>query len=147
PHALREAWYAQAFTLIISPFQREELEDVLNRPKIFAKYPISLDERIRLLRRLDEDSEKVDPAESLSLPLRDAKDERILGTALAAQADFLVTGDKDLHAVAGDPRLGRLRIVTVADFLAVLEERALSDAVDEEDSKAKDEVPGFPEES
>jgi predicted nucleic acid-binding protein len=47
-------------------------------------------------------------------------DERILGAALAGNADFLVTGDEDLLVLAGDPRLGSLRIVTVAAFLAIL---------------------------
>jgi hypothetical protein len=52
--------------------------------------------------------------------VRDPKDEQILGTALASDADYLVTGDEDLLELAGDPRLGTLTIVTVVDFLAIL---------------------------
>ena len=35
----------------------------------------------------------------------------------------MITGDSDLLVLAGDPRLGKLRIVTVAAFLALLDER------------------------
>ena len=127
PYALRQAWHADAFVLILSSYQRGEIERVLNRPKIAVAYGLSFEERASLLRRLDSDGELVDPQTTLPVPLRDPKDVRILGTALAADADYLVTGDKDLHAVAGDPRLGTLKIVSVAEFLAILSERGPSE--------------------
>jgi putative PIN family toxin of toxin-antitoxin system len=43
--------------------------------------------------------------------LRDAADQPVLGTLLAAKADYLITGDKDLLALAG-----RYPIVTPAVF-------------------------------
>jgi predicted nucleic acid-binding protein len=52
--------------------------------------------------------------------VRDTDDAIILGTALAADADVLVTGDKDLLVFAGDERLGRLSIATPTQFLALL---------------------------
>lgn len=123
PYALRRAWYARAFVLIISHFQRVEIREVLKRPKIASRYAISEDELAALLRRLDTEAELVDPVVSLPIPVRDPKDELILGTALAGQVDYLVTGDKDLLVLADDLRLTMLRIVTVADFLALLAER------------------------
>ena len=44
---------------------------------------------------------------------RDPKDAPFLAAALAAQADFLVTGDKDLLHAKG---VVATRIVTVAEF-------------------------------
>lgn len=55
--------------------------------------------------------------------LRDPKDVHILAAALNGGADYLVTGDDDLLEHQNDPRLGTLRIVTVARFLAILEDR------------------------
>jgi predicted nucleic acid-binding protein len=43
--------------------------------------------------------------------LRDKADGPVLGTLLAAQADYLITGDKDLLALAG-----RYSIVTPGAF-------------------------------
>ncbi|HEX5501645.1 MAG TPA: hypothetical protein VFW96_03425 [Thermomicrobiales bacterium] len=44
----------------------------------------------------------------------------VLAAALGGSADYRVTGDDDLLALAGDPRLGALRIVTVRAFLDLL---------------------------
>jgi putative PIN family toxin of toxin-antitoxin system len=46
-------------------------------------------------------AEIVEPGGELEAALRDRKDQPILGTLLAAQADYLITGDKDLLALAG----------------------------------------------
>jgi predicted nucleic acid-binding protein len=43
--------------------------------------------------------------------LRDTADKAVLGTLLAAQADYLISGDKDLLALAG-----RYPIVTPLAF-------------------------------
>ena len=53
--------------------------------------------------------------------MRDPKDEPILAAALGGGADYLVTGDADLLIYRGDSRLGSLQIVTVHQFLAVLD--------------------------
>ena len=56
-------------------------------------------------------AEIVEPARGAADALRDAADLPILGTLVAAQADYLVTGDKDLLALAG-----KYPIVTPATF-------------------------------
>jgi uncharacterized protein len=53
----------------------------------------------------------VEPAIPPDEGLRDAADLPVLGTMLAAQASYLVTGDKDLLALAG-----KYPIVTPAAF-------------------------------
>jgi len=55
---------------------------------------------------------------------RDPNDNYLLAHALASQADYLVTGDKDLLALAGAGF--PFRIVSPAAFLAVLEEAGLA---------------------
>jgi putative PIN family toxin of toxin-antitoxin system len=53
-------------------------------------------------------------------PCRDVHDLPFLHLAAAGRADALVTGDDDLLALAGAGGLGRCRIVTLADLLAML---------------------------
>jgi putative PIN family toxin of toxin-antitoxin system len=64
---------------------------------------------------------RVEVREALLL-CRDPKDNAYLSLAKAAQADFLVTGDKDLHAVKEEvlakAGLSFLRILTPRQFLA-----------------------------
>jgi putative PIN family toxin of toxin-antitoxin system len=56
-------------------------------------------------------AEIVEPSGSVEAALRDKADGPVLGTLLAARADYLITGDKDLLALAG-----RYPIVTPAAF-------------------------------
>lgn len=72
------------------------------------------------MRQLDLFAHPTEPLFELPVPIRDADDAVILGTALAANADLLVTGDKDLLILAGDERLGRLTIIPPAQFLDML---------------------------
>jgi len=46
-------------------------------------------------------AEIVEPGGEVNEVLRDKADGPVLGTLLAARADYLVTGDKDLLALAG----------------------------------------------
>lgn len=77
-----------------------------------------------LLRRLSTQAELVVPRLPAPITVRDPLDEHILALAVTGGADYLITGDNDLLVLAGDPRLDALRIVTVAEFLGVLEARA-----------------------
>lgn len=130
PHSLLTAWRDYAFELILSTSQFRELTDVFGRPKLVDRYRLTDDELADLFERLS----RIPLQESTSaLPfhVRDPKDEHILAAALDGNAGFLVTGDKDLMVLRDDPRLGSLKIVTVAEFLAVLTE---SERLDEDRS-------------
>jgi predicted nucleic acid-binding protein len=65
-------------------------------------------------------AQRVEPRSTLPVEVRDAKDERIVASGLGGGADYLVTGNKDLLVLQGDQRLGKLKIVTVAEFLTIL---------------------------
>ena len=119
PHRLFRAWQAATFVVITWHEQQDELVRALRRPRI-TKYGVTEAEIGSLARRLASEATLVVPLEPLPLPVRDAKDEHILGIALAGKADYLVTGDDDLLVLAGDPRLGDLKMVTAAEFLAIL---------------------------
>ena len=120
PRRLLRAWYGGRFHLLLSDEQLAELTGVLGRPKIVAKYPVTPEELAELFAGLDS-AERVARLPTLPVPLRDPKDVHILAAALGGAADYLVTGDEDLLTLAGDPRLGTLKIVTVAEFLALLD--------------------------
>ena len=56
-------------------------------------------------------ADMVEPDACTDADLRDAADQQVLGTLLAARADYLITGDKDLLAL-----VGRYPIVSPAEF-------------------------------
>ncbi len=105
---------------ILSAWQQGGLDVVLSRH--------ILDEMVRVLPRLSRiklnstgirdlaDSfmflaDIVEPTTEPNKALRDSSDQAVLGTLRAAQADYLITGDKDLLALAG-----QYPIVTPAVF-------------------------------
>ncbi len=116
---------AGRFILHVSYEILDEARDVLSRPKLRAKSPRVTDETVQetfdALSRL---AQTFSPVPSLfSLP-RDPDDEPYLNLALAADADYLVTWDKDLLDLMQDatfraqyPRLIILNPVALLQIL------------------------------
>ncbi len=119
-HELLEDWQKGRFILLISPDQVVEIRTVLSRPQIAELYGITQAEQTEFVRLLKVAATLVRPVAKLPLPVRDPKDDMILATALGGEADYLVTGDDDLLVLAGDIRLGALKVVNPRHFLALL---------------------------
>lgn len=115
PDKLLSYWEAGAITLVTSRPQQHELARVLAYPKL--QLWIRTDAAQLLLEKLDHVAEI-----ALDLPTIEASvdsdDNLILATAIAGNADCLVSGDKKhllpLKSVEGIP------IVTVTDILTLL---------------------------
>jgi putative PIN family toxin of toxin-antitoxin system len=122
PYQIVELFRDGHIRVFMADGQLTELNDVLARPFLTQKLNVPRERITDLLELVEETAERVDPLETLPVPVRDPKDEVILGAAIAGNADFLVTGDYDLRVLAGDPRLGRLQIVNPRQFLGIIEE-------------------------
>lgn len=111
PGRIVHAWRSGALEVVLSPHLLDELVRVLLRLNRRLGLPPA--EQQDLIDSLAVMAEVVDPdTESRGAAgLRDADDEPMLATLLAAQAQYLVTGDKDLLALAD-----RYRVVTPAEF-------------------------------
>lgn len=113
---LIDAWRRRAYVLLLAPGQIDEVGEVLARPKVARKYPVSPGDRGAFLDLLR--------AEAILLPdapapavCRDPDDDYVLGCAMAGAADYLVTGDADLLS------LGKYKGVSIAEareFLSVV---------------------------
>lgn len=119
PFLLLEEWQNASFVLIISQLLRAELETVLRRSKFSRN--LSDDKLVCFFRLLDTISIMVFPSHNkLPLQVRDPKDEMVLATAVAGNADYLVTGDSDLLVLNGHSKLKNLKIVLAKEFLGLL---------------------------
>lgn len=118
---LLQAWYDQRFFVLFSNQQYDELTDVFRRPKLRLLFRFSPSEFAEFYTAL-EAAPRIDPSLAVPVPVRDPKDIPILAAALGGDADYLVTGDADLLVLRDDPLLEKLRIVTVVEFLAILEQ-------------------------
>lgn len=99
------------FQWLVTPAIVAEYADVLRRPK-FALDPALIEKWTELL---ESRAVVVEDSPVHVELLRDPKDAPILAAALASNADFLITGDRDLLDIRD--RLP-VRIVTVAEFAA-----------------------------
>ncbi len=112
-------------TLCISPAILAEVRDVLSRPELVKKFPALSPEWV------NEFVESVagkalivpDVPNSFTLP-RDPKDEPYINLAIATQAEFLVSRDRDLLDLMTDAdfrrRFPALQIVDPATFLRTI---------------------------
>lgn len=116
PGRIVSAWRRGAIEVVLSPWILTECERVLPRLRPFNT--LSQAEIRELVELMAFDAEWVEPdlaalAQASEAHVRDAADEPVLAALLAANADALVTGDKDLLALAN-----RFAILTPAEFCA-----------------------------
>jgi len=93
----------------------EELSDVLGREK-FNRF-VTSEERDEFLEALVERATLVEVIENIQ-ECRDPKDDKILELALNGQAEYIVTGDKDLLVLHP---FRNVKIVAVEEFLRAVE--------------------------
>lgn len=98
-------------TVLVSVPVLLELAEVLNREK-FDKY-VTHDERMRFMVSFLKVAEMIE-IRYIIVVCRDPKDDKLLELAVSGDADFLVTGDKDLLVL--NPFRG-IEIITPREFL------------------------------
>jgi uncharacterized protein len=103
------AWRQGAIDVVLSRYILDELARVL--PRLNHRLGWRPSEFADLIDILSIEAELLEPATPSQDKLRDAKDLPVLGTLLTSVADYPVTGDADLLAVAD-----RHAILTPAQF-------------------------------
>ena len=109
PGRIVQAWRQGAIELLLSRYIIDELLRVLPRLNRRLKWQPS--DFADLVDILALEAELVEPQSQDKRLLRDVNDVPVLGTFLAAKAEYLVTGDNDLLALAE-----HYPIISPADF-------------------------------
>lgn len=122
--ALFRAFAAGHFTLLLPEWLIEELTtSVQTKPRLSKR--ISMEQLNRFTALLRDTAEIID---EIAVPIpavsRDPDDDYVLAYALVGNADYLVTGDKDLLELQG--LVAGLEIVTPAQFVEMLGKGARS---------------------
>ena len=112
-----EALGRNQFTLLLPDEVVDEILDVIaNRPHLIGR--VSSDKLttfLELLRAVAEVTPRIE--QTIPAIARDVKDDYLLAYAVVGQADYLVTGDKDL-LVLGE--VAEVKIVSTVAFSAIL---------------------------
>ena len=117
PAKVIQAWRVEQFELVTSSPILEELHETLSRPKIKTRYHLSSEDIRNFLTLLAHTALCVSGARSVSAPIHDPDDLRILAAAIESQADYLVTGDKELLRLK---QFQSVHIMTPSAFLRVI---------------------------
>jgi len=107
---------ANQIDLLIPPEQINELADSVANKRYFRTHiPRALiDDLLAQLVALGEMHPALDEFASFS---RDPKDDYLVAYGIVNEADYLITGDRDLLVL---DRVGELQVVTPAEFLQIL---------------------------
>ena len=97
PGRILGAWRQGGVDVFLSRYILDEMVRVLPR---LPRITLSISEIRDLADSFMFMAEMVEPTAELEEKLRDNSDQQVLGTLRAAKADYLVTGDKDLLALA-----------------------------------------------
>jgi putative PIN family toxin of toxin-antitoxin system len=109
PGKIVSAWRGGNLEVILSQYILDELQRVL--PRLNHRLGWSSMQIRDFVDSLTFLADLVDPLQAAESLLRDEADQPVLGTFLATNANYLVTGDKDLLALSA-----LYPIVTPADF-------------------------------
>lgn len=119
PDRILRAWFKGYFSLLIPKKQISEIKNVTKREK-FKAYPLFSERIEELVEVIEFAAEIIDSSQETGIHSRDPKDDFILSAALGASANYLVTGDKDLLSLDGDPKLNKLKIIQASELLMLL---------------------------
>ncbi len=115
PGKILAAWRSGSVEVVLSDFILDELRRVL--PRLEHRHGLSASEIEDLVDILSIQAELVAPNAASEVKIRDEQDRPVLGTLLtalqASGARYLITGDKDLLALAA-----QYPVITAADFWA-----------------------------
>lgn len=117
PAQVIRAWRQDVFEWVCSPILLEEYRRVLRRPGILRHMIWTPQEVDEFFADFATRALILETAQSLDAVPRDPDDNRVLEAAIAGEADYIVSGDRDitaLNAYAGIP------IVSPARFVAIL---------------------------
>jgi uncharacterized protein len=110
PGHIVNLWRQGGLDVVLSRYILDETARVFPR---LSRIPLNTEEIRDLVDSLMFLADIVEPAGGNDPGLRDAADQQVLGTFMAAKANYLITGDKDLLALSE-----KYSIVTPAAFWA-----------------------------
>jgi putative PIN family toxin of toxin-antitoxin system len=113
PRQILQAAIAGTIDVPVSESLIQELQEVLRRPQ----FGLSAQYVRNAIAELTTIAQWETPDQHHHVVEEDPADDLVLDCAVAAEADYLVTGDKHLLRLG---RLGRVEIVTLQDFVGIL---------------------------
>ena len=110
--------------LIVSSHILSELAEVLSRPRIQARWPLSTDDIQNYCRYLSKIAQEV-PAQQIAAVISDPKDQPVIEAAVSGQADGICTSDAHFYEPLVKEFLKErgISVLTDKDMLLLLQKK------------------------
>jgi putative PIN family toxin of toxin-antitoxin system len=113
---LIDRWRQQKFILVTSPEIIAEIQRVLEYPHISKKYKLSKSDVQSLLTLIAHEAVVIPKLPDVHVIKDDPDDDKFLECALAARAEYIVSGDRHLLSLGSYKSIS---IITVKEFLLI----------------------------
>jgi putative PIN family toxin of toxin-antitoxin system len=111
-------WFADEFRLVVSDYILDEVENAWAKPYWRARFTTNqVRTALHVLRR---DAEVTPITVTIEGIASHPEDDMVLATAVSAEAEYLVTGDRELQDLRS---YGQVQIVSPTAFLAILDQQ------------------------
>ena len=117
PARLFEAWRRQQFILVTDMDIVREIRRVLHYPRISRKYRLDGADIEAFVHLLEQEAVLLRHLPKIKAVKADPDDDKFLSCAAAAQADYIVSGDKHLLDLQN---FKKIPIITAQEFLKLL---------------------------
>ena len=118
PRQIVLAAYARVFRLVTSSAIVAEVLRALSRPRVLRRYPLTPADLQAVRDLLTREAVTTPLTVAVAGVATHPEDDLILATAVSAQADYLVTGDRQLQKLGS---YQGVQIVSPREFLAILQ--------------------------
>ncbi len=118
--SILNAWRKQAYTLVTCRGIVDEIERTLHYPRIIAEYDLKVDEINKILSFIDREALVVPEIPGIDIAKDDPDDNKIIACALAADAEYIISGDKHLLKIK---RHDKISIIEAKEFLSIIQEQ------------------------
>ncbi len=109
----------EKFIIVINQYIINEFKDVSNRDYIKLKYRLTSTRIERFLNNLVKNAE-IPEKEYIIEKFKDKKDDPVLACGLAGEADYIITGDKEL---LNSKNVMGIKIISGNDFFNILKKQ------------------------
>jgi hypothetical protein len=117
PGQIIATWRLGRIIVVTSEAMLAELREAVHYPRVRRRIPMSDDELVTVLDDLTSAATVLDEPGHMAVLIRDPDDAIFVEAAIAGEADYIVTGDRDLLELGS---YEGIRIVTPAEFVALL---------------------------
>ncbi len=116
--SILNAWREHAYILVTCKEILDEIERTLQYPRIIVEYGLKVEEIREILSLIDREALVLPKIPEVDIVKDDPDDNKIIACALAAEAEYIISGDKHLLKIK---QYDKISIIGAKEFLSIIQ--------------------------